>query len=111
MVYLIHFANPYVHAGHYIGYSEDRRLGARLEEHRIGRGARLLQVLARMDVDWEVAQTWPGAGRDFERVLKGRHGASRFCPVCQVLRAQGRFDRWRSRWVQLPEDERVNYSE
>ncbi len=38
-VYLLHFDRPYVHAGHYTGWTTD--LPARLAEHASGHGARL----------------------------------------------------------------------
>jgi predicted GIY-YIG superfamily endonuclease len=41
-VYLVHFSEPYRHAGHYTGWTAD--LDARLAEHNAGRGARLLPL-------------------------------------------------------------------
>jgi predicted GIY-YIG superfamily endonuclease len=42
-VYLLHFDRPLKHAKHYLGYAND--LQARLEQHRSGNGARLIQVV------------------------------------------------------------------
>ena len=39
-IYLLHFSTPYRHAKYYIGWTKD--LEARLQEHRAGRGARLI---------------------------------------------------------------------
>lgn len=85
-VYLIHFASPISPgrhtAQHYIGYAEDWR--ARLEEHRAGQGARLTQVAVERGIQFDVVCVWPAA-RDFERYLKRRKSAPRFCPRCGGL--------------------------
>lgn len=80
-VYLIHFLQPYKHARHYIGFATD--VEARIAEHRRGNGARLMTVVKRAGIAWVVAKVWPGRDRAFERRLKRRHGASRFCPICR----------------------------
>jgi hypothetical protein len=58
--------------------------------HRIGiqeagtwRAARIMQAVRGQGITFTVAQTWPNTGRDFERALKARKHASRFCPRCQ----------------------------
>ena len=86
-VYLIHFDrplgnldNPRGQAQHYLGYTED--LPARLEAHRSGNGARLMEVVAERGIGWQVVRTWAG-DRGLERKLKDRHNAPRLCPVCQ----------------------------
>jgi hypothetical protein len=58
VVYLVHFSEPYRHARHYTGWTVD--LEARLAEHRAGRGARLLQVVAQAGIGWTLARTWEG---------------------------------------------------
>ena len=42
-VYLLHFDASYVHADHYMGWTED--LPERLARHQAGDGARLLAVI------------------------------------------------------------------
>ena len=85
MVYLIHFSTPYKHARHYIGYTQNKRtLPRRLEHHRRGSGARLMQVVTEAGIGWDVARTWDKATRDDERKLKNRGGAARVCPVCKA---------------------------
>ena len=79
-VYLIHFDRPYRHARHYTGWTRD--LVARLSEHAAGHGARLMAVITEAGISWQLARTW-SAGRAFERRLKNRHGASRYCPICR----------------------------
>lgn len=80
-VYLLHFDRPFHHARHYTGWTTD--LQARLEQHRAGRGARLLEVLRDNGIGWELARTWDGT-RGRERQLKREGGASRRCPKCGV---------------------------
>ena len=83
VVYLVHFTEPYRHARHYTGWTVD--LDARLAEHRAGRGARLLQVIAQAGIAWTLARTWEGT-RQRERQLKRQGGASRRCPICRAER-------------------------
>jgi len=78
-VYLIHLDTPYKHARHYTGWTHD--LDARLEEHRNGRGARLMEVIKDAGITWRLARTWPGT-RVRERAIKDRHEAPRLCPYC-----------------------------
>jgi predicted GIY-YIG superfamily endonuclease len=78
-VYLIHFDTPYKHARHYTGWAAD--LDRRLEAHRAGRGARLMEVIKDADITWRLARTWPGP-RDLERAIKALHEAPRLCPEC-----------------------------
>lgn len=88
VVYLLHFIDPatgqsarYQHAGHYRGTTDD--LPKRLQAHRAGTGARLMQVIKEAGLSFVLARTWPG-GRDRERQLKREGGASRMCPECGV---------------------------
>jgi predicted GIY-YIG superfamily endonuclease len=78
-VYLIHFDTPYNHARHYTGWTSN--LPERLEAHRHGRGARLMEVITDAGISWHVARTWPG-DRTRERAIKNRHAAPQLCPDC-----------------------------
>lgn len=80
-VYLLHFAEPYQHARHYLGWAED--VEARLADHEAGRGARLLAVVQSAGITWRLARTWPGS-RARERQIKRQGGLSRSCPLCGV---------------------------
>lgn len=80
-VYLLHFDRRYQHAGHYLGSAAN--LDARLAEHAAGTGARLTQVVKDAGIGWSLARTWQG-GRQLERSLKNRGGASRICPICRA---------------------------
>jgi predicted GIY-YIG superfamily endonuclease len=66
-VYLLHFSEPYKHARHYTGWTED--LPARLEAHRNGRGARLMEVIKVAGIGLTLARTWPGT-KNRERQIK-----------------------------------------
>lgn len=80
-VYLLHFNRRYQHAGHYLGSAAN--LETRLAEHAAGTGARLTQVVKDAGISWTLARTWRG-GRQLERSLKNRGGASRICPICRA---------------------------
>lgn len=86
-VYLLHFAQRYKHAGHYIGSTNS--LTKRLAEHQNGRGARLLAVVHAAGISWVLARTWEG-GKRRERQLKKQAGASRLCPICKGNRQEER---------------------
>jgi predicted GIY-YIG superfamily endonuclease len=91
-VYLLHFDRAYVGtrrnpaaqrtqiAQHYLGYAGD--VAARIERHRSGQGARLIEVITQAGIAFTLAATWPG-GRAEERRLKRQHHAARLCPICQ----------------------------
>jgi predicted GIY-YIG superfamily endonuclease len=96
-VYLLHFERRYKHAGHYLGYTHD--LEARIRAHRLGQGARLMEVIAQAGIPFVVARTWEG-GRDVEMALKTWKNGPKLCPIC-VQRAwvqkYGGHDEVRSR--------------
>lgn len=79
VIYLIHFAQPVHHARHYMGFATD--LNTRLNEHRAGRGARLMSVVTELGIGWMVVRTWRG-DRGYERRLKKEHHGPRLCPIC-----------------------------
>ena len=83
VVYTLHLWPPLGHAAHYTGTTPERRLGQRLTDHALGRGARLTQVQVERGGFWVLAQTQPG-GRTLERRLK-QHGAARRCEVCKAV--------------------------
>ena len=79
-IYLLHFDQPVAdHARHYLGWASD--LDARLEAHREGRGARLMEVCKERGITWHVSRTWEGT-RDRERAIKDRAESPRLCPDC-----------------------------
>jgi predicted GIY-YIG superfamily endonuclease len=79
-VYLLHFDQPVSdHARHYLGWASD--LAARLEAHRDGRGARLMEVCKERGITWHLSRTWEGT-RTRERAIKDRAESPRLCPDC-----------------------------
>jgi len=87
-IYLLHFDEPFGHAGHYLGWA--RNLDARLEHHKRGTGARLLRHVRAAGIDWTLARTWENSDRNRERRLKNMGGHSRKCPLCQQHKREGR---------------------
>lgn len=87
-VYLIHFDQPLHHAKHYMGYTDD--LPKRMELHRSGKGARLMQVVKEKGITWRPVRVWWGGDRSLERRLKNCKNAARLCPICNP-------DGWASR--------------
>lgn len=87
MVYVIHFETPLSHAQHYIGYCRKGRLRERLNEHRTGKGARILQACNEAGINYWVSDLIPGGTRKLERKMKNYKKGSRFCPVCQNHKA------------------------
>lgn len=92
VVYLIHFeraigsaTNPRGRAQHYLGWSA--KLGDRMDAHRHGNGARLMEVLAERGVAWTLVRTWQGP-RSTERRLKNWHKARQLCPLCNKSQAK-----------------------
>jgi predicted GIY-YIG superfamily endonuclease len=79
-IYLLHFDEPVSnHARHYLGWASD--LEGRLDAHRRGHGARLMEVVKERGIGWHVARTWEGT-RDRERALKDRAEGPKLCPDC-----------------------------
>ena len=82
MVYLLHFERPISSrhtCQHYIGYTDD--LARRMQAHRAGNGARLVEVAAERGIGFEIVRVWRG-DRAFERRLKRQHNGPRLCPIC-----------------------------
>jgi hypothetical protein len=82
--YLIHFAVPFHHARHYLGFTYHLR--GRLYQHLGGvarHGAHLLAAVSAVGIKWAVVRLWVGVDPDMERELKAQHNAARFCPVCR----------------------------
>ncbi len=98
-VYLIHFEQPYKHARHYLGFSED--VPGRIRAHRRGKGARLISVVNDAGIDWAVVRIWRNMTRADERKLKHRRDAPGLCPVC---RGEESYDELRSREAEITAD-------
>jgi hypothetical protein len=88
-IYLLHFDQPYKHARHQ-HWTLD--LTHRLDEHRRGRGARLIAVITAAGIGFQLARTRPGTRAD-ERAIKRFGGAARYCPLCTPRPRPGRWHR------------------
>lgn len=93
-IYLLHFSDKLAHSQHYIGFCVDNDPSDRLTTHLQGtRGAKIVKAAIRAGLGVELALIIPDADRNFERKLKNRGGAGRWCPICAVnSRPVPRFD-------------------
>ena len=89
MVYLIHFAQKFKHAEHYLGYAKDELFEKRLECHRKNHGAAILRALNKLGISWSVVRTWPSEDGNFERKLKNQKKARCLCPICKNKKENG----------------------
>ena len=79
VIYMLHFDQPYRHARHYVGWTED--LLTRLEAHATGHGARLVAVIWHAGIGFTAVRICEGT-RYTERAIKNAGGAVRYCPAC-----------------------------
>ena len=79
-VYLLHFARPYKHARHYLGYTSD--LNKRLKRHARGDGSPLIKAVIQARIQITLVRVWYGVDGNYEQHLKKTKNASRFCPYC-----------------------------
>ena len=86
MVYLLHFDRKLKHAQHYIGFVDGgkKRLDARMQYHRSGRGSKLMKAVTEAGIGFVIANTWPDGDRNFERSLKNRKNARHLCNICKT---------------------------
>jgi predicted GIY-YIG superfamily endonuclease len=83
-VYLIHFMQPYKHAQHYLGSTDD--LSTRLLRHHAGNGSRLMSVITKAGIKWVLARAWyfdtVHEARQQEKIYKAAQHNKRLCPIC-----------------------------
>jgi predicted GIY-YIG superfamily endonuclease len=79
VIYMLHFDQPYRHAKHYVGWTED--LLDRLDRHAAGHGARLIAVIWDAGIGFTLVRICEGT-RATERAIKHAGGAVRYCPAC-----------------------------
>ena len=92
--YMLCFHQPYRHARHYVGWTED--LLDRLDAHATGHGARLIAVITQAGIGFTLVRICEGTRRT-ERAIKNSGGATRFCPACTPRP-------WNGHWGTLPAD-------
>ena len=95
-VYLIHFAEPYHHAKHYLGWSPE--VQARFNAHLHGKGARLTQVVHDNGIGMMLVRVWEDGDRKLERKLKNRH-SPQLCPICSGQPVQTPLLPWMPAYV------------
>ena len=86
-VYVLHFEQPFGHARHYTGYSED--IAGRIWHHSHGTGANLMKHVVDAGIEFRVAVVYLDADREKERRLKNSGSASRYCPICKAYHKDG----------------------
>jgi predicted GIY-YIG superfamily endonuclease len=80
VIYLLHFHQPYRHAKHYTGWTDD--LLHRLDTHAAGNGARLVAVIWHAGIGFSCVRICQGTRR-LERAIKtpaARSGTARSAP-------------------------------
>lgn len=85
-VYLLHFDPPYKHARHYIGWTSlpvDDRLLRHMQQGKNPRGSKLVYHAVANGCTVTIAKTWENVTREFERKLKNKKCAPRFCLICK----------------------------
>jgi predicted GIY-YIG superfamily endonuclease len=88
VIYMLCFTQPYRHARHYVGWTED--LLDRLDRHAAGRGARLVEVITQAGIGFTLVRVCEGTRRR-ERAIKHAGGAVRYCPTCTPHPRNGRW--------------------
>lgn len=93
-IYLLHLDRPLSPkhtAQHYKGSAED--IEARVEEHRRGNGARIMQVATERGIGFELARVWEvpnGSLRQAEKIIKQQKNGPRLCPICNERAAKNK---------------------
>ena len=94
IIYMLCFHQPYRHARHYVGWTED--LLDRLDRHAAGHGARLITVITQAGIGFTLVRLCEGT-RHTERAIKNAGGAVRYCPACTSRP-------WSGHWAAMPAD-------
>jgi hypothetical protein len=87
--YLLHFARPYHHARHYLGFTTN--LEARLVTHRLGDGSPLISAVVDDGIEIFLARTWENVTRTFERRGHRKGSKREVCPICEGRPALKRY--------------------
>jgi predicted GIY-YIG superfamily endonuclease len=88
VIYMLHFDQPYRHARHYVGWTED--LLDRLDRHATGHGARLIAVIWQAGIGFSAVRICEGT-RTTERAIKNAGGSVRYCPTCTTHPRNGHW--------------------
>jgi len=79
-VYLLHFNEKFKRVQHYMGSAEN--LAVRLNDHRKGKGAKLLKHVQQAGIDWKLVRVWTSHNRSLEYKLKSGKNHKMLCPIC-----------------------------
>lgn len=86
-LYLLHFAEPYQHARHYLGYAVGTGRGrayAKAQCDGVLLGAHELVTSAQAaGIELVVADVLVGEGRERQRAMRRSHNLARHCPICR----------------------------
>lgn len=88
-VYLLHSTVPLTRPGgrevrHYLGWTPDGHLEARLEAHNKDRkSAKIVQAFLNVGGELHVGNYWPGLDRDDERRMKRNGHLEAKCLICE----------------------------
>lgn len=85
-LFLLHFAEPYAHARHYLGYAIGTGRGARYARD-IAEGLaigphELVQAVQWSGIEIAVADVLVGEGRETQRRMRSNHNLARYCRLC-----------------------------
>jgi predicted GIY-YIG superfamily endonuclease len=77
MLYILAIEPPLAHAKYYLGYCQDGRLKARIQEHQSGYGAKLTRAAIESGRNLTLVATLARGTRQTERQLKRRKSTPR----------------------------------
>ena len=80
MLYLLHFAPRYRHAGHYLGYTED--VPERFALHLRGRGSPLVKAAVQSGCQIMLVRIWDEDGNAEQEIKRVVGSRARLCPLC-----------------------------
>ena len=79
-VYLIRLDEKLSRAQYYSGFTTQHPID-RLEEHRKGRGSKMLAAANAKGIEYHIVRVWENEDRNFERKLKNRRNHKKLCPI------------------------------
>jgi hypothetical protein len=85
VIYILHIDPPLAHARHYVGWTKDEDVTRRVRQHLTQSGSRPSKLVgAALAAGRAVTLAGVLEGdRNFERRLKNRGSACKYCPLCR----------------------------
>ena len=90
MIYILHIDPPLHHARHYVGWTRDKNVTRRVQEHLEQRGrrpSRLVRAALTAGCLVTLVASFEGT-RETERTLKRRGSAASYCPAYNARAAE-----------------------